>query len=273
MGSLNSNDIYTKAHQSRYIDYATIHVWALNWGWFNPFNSPGTYPFALSQAKSYIQSHITSARTLNKPLTMEEFGLPRDFERFNAGSPTTARDNYYAALLKTIYDSAAAGSPIAGSNFWGWGGEGRSPSSDYAWHIGDPFVCDPPMEKQGLNSTYDTDSSTIHVMIEHSALMALLPNVNEIAQDNMIEGFELCQNYPNPFNPSTTIKFSVPTSGHVSIRVFDMLGREMETLFDGFTSKGVHEITFDGFDLPSGVYFYRIIHGNHSETKHMILLR
>ena len=94
--------------------------------------------------------------------------------QFNDGSPTTMRDQYFSTLLKTVYDSAANGSPIAGTNFWGWGGEGRSPNSDYNWHIGDPFVCDPPMEKQGLNSVYDTDSTTIQILKEHALQMAAL---------------------------------------------------------------------------------------------------
>jgi mannan endo-1,4-beta-mannosidase len=210
MGCLGSEAIYVNAHQSSYVDYVTIHVWALNWGWYNPADTPGTYGTTLMKARQYIQKHTANARALNKPLTVEEFGLPRDGQQYSPGSTTRTRDKYFSALLQMIYDSAAAGSPVAGSNFWGWGGEGRSPNADYSWRVGDPFVCDPPMEKQGLNSVYDSDSSTLDVITRHSALMSRLAEIRENPAGNIVGGFMLNQNYPNPFNPSTTIGYSLP---------------------------------------------------------------
>jgi mannan endo-1,4-beta-mannosidase len=199
MGSLESENIYLRAHKSKFIDYVTIHVWAKNWKWFDSKRYNETYKNALAKATEYIQEHIRLARSLNKPLVMEEFGLPRDNELFTAGSETTARDKYYSELLDLVYRSAKEGSPFAGSNFWGWGGEGRSPNSDFIWHEGDPFVCDPPMEEQGLNSVYDTDSSTIEVLKEKSLLMKSLREDSTAVKDTS-KGFSLLQNYPHPFN-------------------------------------------------------------------------
>jgi mannan endo-1,4-beta-mannosidase len=274
MGSLNSESTYIKAHQSNSIDYATIHLWAKNWGWFDANKISQTYATALSKAVAYIQEHVALARTLNKPLVMEEFGLPRDNERNDPGSLTTARDQYFTAVLQTVYDSAAAGSPMAGSNFWGWGGEGRSPNADFTWRVGDPFVCDPPMEKQGLNSVYDTDSTTIAVIRNHSDLMIGLRQITAVVGKNRTESYELSQNYPNPFNASTQIRFSVPASCRVSIMVYAESGEWILTLLDGYRSAGIHELTFDGSNLTSGVYFYRIqIAGRYVETKKMILMK
>jgi mannan endo-1,4-beta-mannosidase len=275
MGSLNSEAIYLKAHQGRHIDYATIHLWALNWGWYDPNRNAQTYPTALSNAKAYILQHIADARTLNKPLTMEEFGLPRDNQKYAPGSPTTVRDAYYAELLQTVYDSAAAGAPIAGTNFWGWGGEGRSPNADFTWRVGDPFVCDPPMEKQGLNSIYDADSSTIAVIKNHAALMSGLKDKNEVAAaGNGARVFQLCQNFPNPFNPATKIRFSLPVPGRVRLKVLDVLGREMAVLLDETRSAGEYQIDFDGSRLPGGVYLYEMMDGNGRSTyKKMLLLK
>jgi hypothetical protein len=205
---------------------------------------------------------------------MEEFGLPRDNQRNDIGSPTTARDDYYRALLKTVYDSAAAGSPISGSNFWGWGGEGRSPNADYTWRVGDPFVCDPPMEKQGLNSVFDVDSSTINILKAHSALMIRLRQTTGIARDRIAYGFELYPNYPNPFNPSTRIKFSLQSSGRVILKIYDIMGKEIMTPVDEYKTAGMHETGFNGSGLPSGVYFYRLsVNECYSENKKMILMK
>jgi hypothetical protein len=70
--------------------------------------------------------------------------------------------------------------------------------------------------------------------------------------------FELSQNYPNPFNPTTTIRFSIPQSGDVTLRVFDILGREVAVLVNEKRTAGRHDVTFDGTGLASGVYLYRL---------------
>lgn len=85
--------------------------------------------------------------------------------------------------------------------------------------------------------------------------------------------FRLDQNYPNPFNPTTTINYSIPKQNFVTIKVYDVLGREVETLLNKYENAGTHEIEFDGNGLSSGLYFYKITCGNYSETKKMILLR
>ena len=86
-------------------------------------------------------------------------------------------------------------------------------------------------------------------------------------------GFTLSQNYPNPFNPSTKIKYSIPHSIDVKIKVFDILGNEILTLIDEYKMAGVYEQTFDAYNLPSGVYFYRMVSGSFSQTNKMILLK
>jgi hypothetical protein len=85
--------------------------------------------------------------------------------------------------------------------------------------------------------------------------------------------FSLCQNYPNPFNPSTTISFELPYSGVVSLKVFDILGREFETLVDEYKSSGSYNVQFNSGGLASGVYFYQLHAGDFVEAKKMILLK
>ncbi len=90
--------------------------------------------------------------------------------------------------------------------------------------------------------------------------------------------FILFQNYPNPFNPATKIKFEIPGKARndislITLKVFDVLGREVATLVNEYKEAGKHSVEFNATGLPSGVYFYRLNAGSFSETKKMILLR
>ncbi len=87
------------------------------------------------------------------------------------------------------------------------------------------------------------------------------------------EGYFLSQNYPNPFNPTTKIDFSLPRPGNIKLSVYDINGKEITILRNGYLSSGVYTIEFNGNGLSSGVYFYRIEAGNYSEIKKMILLK
>ena len=93
--------------------------------------------------------------------------------------------------------------------------------------------------------------------------------------DNEIpNSYLLSQNYPNPFNPTTTINFSIPTDNFVTLKVFDVMGREVSTLINGHKNAGSYSIPFDATNLASGVYYYKLIAGSSfSQTKKMILLR
>jgi hypothetical protein len=78
---------------------------------------------------------------------------------------------------------------------------------------------------------------------------------------------------PNPFNPTTTISFSLPASGHVSIQVFDVSGRVVAELVNGVRSAGDHSITWNADGLASGIYFYRMRAGAFTQTRRMVLLK
>ena len=83
----------------------------------------------------------------------------------------------------------------------------------------------------------------------------------------------LLQNYPNPFNPSTKMKYSLPQSSNVVIKVFDILGNEIETLVDEEKLAGTYEITWYANNLPSGIYLYQLRTGDFVETKKMVLMK
>ncbi len=85
--------------------------------------------------------------------------------------------------------------------------------------------------------------------------------------------YAMYQNYPNPFNPSTIISFAIPVSGHVTLRVYDVLGRELVTLMNETKPSGRYEVAWNAEDVTSGVYFYRLISGSYVQSKKMLLLR
>ena len=93
-------------------------------------------------------------------------------------------------------------------------------------------------------------------------------NNNEVPR-----GYSLSQNYPNPFNPSTTIEFSIPQREFVTLRLYNMLGQNVQTLIAQTLEEGTHHAALTGAQLASGVYFYRFQAGNFSESKKLTILK
>ena len=85
--------------------------------------------------------------------------------------------------------------------------------------------------------------------------------------------YTLSQNYPNPFNPSTTIEFTLPKSEFVTLKVYNILGEDITTLVNNKLQAGNHTYEFDGNNLASGVYIYRIEAGKYQQVKKMVLLK
>ncbi|MCX6164654.1 MAG: T9SS type A sorting domain-containing protein, partial [Ignavibacteriae bacterium] len=101
-----------------------------------------------------------------------------------------------------------------------------------------------------------------------SFITAIQPVSSEVPKD-----YSLSQNYPNPFNPTTNMKFALPKDGNVAIKIYDILGNLVNTIYDGYKTAGIYNATFDGSNLSSGIYFYKITSGSFSDTKRMILLK
>jgi hypothetical protein len=96
----------------------------------------------------------------------------------------------------------------------------------------------------------------------------------EVTVGAVAEKLTLAQNYPNPFNPSTVIEFVVPMSGHATMKVYNVLGQEVATLFDRNAEAGrINSTRFDASNLPSGLYFYTLKSAGTSETKRMLLTK
>jgi hypothetical protein len=93
-------------------------------------------------------------------------------------------------------------------------------------------------------------------------------NINEIIMD-----YGLAQNFPNPFNPSTTIEYQIPVDGYVSLKMYDILGKEIKTLVNDYKTVGKYQINLDADDMSSGVYIYKIQVNDFVSTKKMMLVK
>ena len=120
------------------------------------------------------------------------------------------------------------------------------------------------------NNIWDNNSRTLLVNIVR--YLANIPvginHENEIASS-----YSLLQNYPNPFNPETKINFSIPQNGNVTLKIYDALGREVETLVNSELTKGVYDVTWNAQGYASGVYYYWINSGSFTDMKKMVLLK
>ncbi len=107
-----------------------------------------------------------------------------------------------------------------------------------------------------------------------SFTVGINPLVTSTESDGVVpEDFHLDQNYPNPFNPSTTIQYGVPATSDVTIKVFNMLGREVATLVNEKKAAGTYQAVFDASQLASGMYIYRIVAGSFVQTKKLMLIK
>lgn len=94
-----------------------------------------------------------------------------------------------------------------------------------------------------------------------------------VSEPTIVSNYKLFDNYPNPFNPTTKLTYQLSGVSHVTLRVYDILGRELATLVDGDKMSGKYEVEFDGGRFSSGVYFYTLAAGNFLQTKKMLLLK
>jgi len=174
MGTAGSKELYVRSHTTRNVDYLTFHMWAPNWSWFDPKKPAGSYDSAWVKMQDYLNWHIDTANTMAKPIVLEEFGINRDEGSYRPDATTVYRDKFYTAIYGVLARRAAAGDAIAGSNFWAWGGVGRTQNADFMWKAGDGFVGDPLQEPQGLYCVFDSDVSTINIISTHARQMSVI---------------------------------------------------------------------------------------------------
>jgi hypothetical protein len=127
-----------------------------------------------------------------------------------------------------------------------------------------PFLC-----VWRIDYKYSYSMQTIVINANDGTVVSVDDNTNQVIP----ERFELNQNYPNPFNPITNFGFRIVHFGFVSLKLYDMLGREMATIVSEEMDAGSYSRQWNAANMPSGVYFYRLQAGAYTETKKLVLLR
>ena len=137
-----------------------------------------------------------------------------------------------------------------------------------------------------VNTTFRSSNDSLSVIVDLYNLIddygflqsvleyfKLIPPMDVNEDFNSIYNFKLLQNYPNPFNPTTRLQYTISSVQFVSLKVFDILGKEVKTLVNEEKPKGEYETEFNGSGLPSGIYFYTLRAGEFVQTKKMMLIK
>lgn len=246
----------------------------------NVTNAPCTIKFTVNMAGAISSqngqpiSPVTDVRLCgaNPPLKWPAGGWP------NADS----------ALTIKMYDDGTNGDLVAGDNIWSTNvtfGQYSPLNVEYKYGANWGSTTTGGNDNEsgvGANHWISMTSNMISATVENVwSVMASSTNphplVNIVLDVNELPGipvvYDLAQNFPNPFNPSTSIQFSIPEAGMVSLKIFNMLGEEVATLLNEYKSAGNYNVNFNAANLTSGVYVYKINAGNFSMSKKMMLMK
>ena len=178
-------DLFEKIHAHEDFDYLNVHIWPLVWRWVTKDTFADSVCVANRMTEKYLTAHFPVAERLGKPIVLEEFGYPRDgaktfegeAEKFWDGvclskeSSTAARDAYYGYVFDRLVRARENGEPLAGVNFWGWGGYATQSQVNEFCRPGDDYCGDPAQEPQGLFSVYITDESTVTLIKQTNEIL------------------------------------------------------------------------------------------------------
>jgi len=185
--------------------------------------------------------------------------------------PDDAGDDFWQPLICDSEGTIYLGSSY-GTNYYAISSDG-----ELKWQL-------PLNEYQVDNTGAISSDGTLYIGVHKSSLWSgneknLIAIKDSISTDvykeenEILDEYELGQNFPNPFNPKTAISYQLLEYAEVRLKIFDVLGREISVIENGFRKKGIHSVVFLANNLPSGMYFYHLRAGEYSETKKMILMK
>ncbi len=193
-------------------------------------------------------------------------------------------DTIGLAHMLVLYDDGTHSDATAGDNVWtlkitvSAGTNGGFYEYKFgAWYTGADTinVGSSSMDNEmpfGINHFLILKDGSAMVQMHKFGTRSVITGIERL-NNTIPDNYTLSQNYPNPFNPSTLINYSIPSPGLVTLKVFDMLGREVTTLVNTQQAAGNYKVSFDASQLASGVYFYRISTNNFVSTKKMLLMK
>jgi poly(3-hydroxybutyrate) depolymerase len=259
---LSVNEIIDSLLLATSIDTNRLYVTGLSMGGFGTWGMIASYPNRFAAAIPMSGGGDVSTATLIKHIPIWDFHGAKD---------ATVSVTYSRHMMSALEN---AGDAVVYTNCHNGDCTGL-PDSVVAYEIAN-----------GAKHLYTEYESGGHVIWDQAYnTPLLLPWVFSQSGSQVQTGTErpsfaslparstLSQNYPNPFNPKTVISYQLPINSYLTLKIYDMLGREVATLFDGVRQAGNYVVTFDGSGLASGVYFYRMRAEKFVETKKLVLLR
>ena len=270
-----------------YTGVLNVYKWngtTYNFQWANQ-EPPGTFYNWYTSVDISYDGDFIAAGTLNFVTSNSVDGKIKVFKRSGGGTPdwTYAGCGYEVSAV-----SFSKSGNILSASSWG---EFSNNTEDL--YIFKTFLGNVPIFKVNTPGSFfycntSTDGRTVvasgkAVHARQFGSGGLLYNIDVDTSDippvsvnsnySRIDDYKLSQNYPNPFNPITHLEFGISNLEFVSLKVYDALGNEVQTLVNENKPAGSYNITFDGSNLASGIYYYKLISGNYSDTKKMILLK
>lgn len=224
----------------------------------------GTEPVVSLDATDLSTYSISSVHTYGLDYTPEFFSFANMGTGTASWNMTAPNDGRY--LFRIFYQNT--GGPVTGN----------LEVNGYDESIN--FESDPEGERLDLVSeeielaegSHNFTLSGDNVKIDYVQLIEM-QIITSVPHRNVVEGFGLEQNYPNPFNPTTTIQYQIPEMEKVVLKIYNILGQEVQTLVNEVQHPGMYQTTFDASRLASGVYFYRLTAGDYVEVKKMMFLK
>jgi choice-of-anchor B domain-containing protein len=260
--ALSIADISDKANPKIISKFDNANFGYVHQGWLSKDHK---YFFVNDELNEYYGNDDTQT-TLTFDLS--DLDDPKIINVYDSGLKTIDHNNYvkgdllfqsnYSAGLRILYIKDPA-NPLEVASF------DTYPSGDYASFVG-----------SWSNYPYFNSGTIIVSSIEEGLyIIKPSPGGNLAIGDESIspENYELDQNYPNPFNPMTQIQYELPREGKINLTLYNTLGMEVMKLDRGIKPAGIHQISFDGSHLPSGIYFYQLRSGNFVKTRKMSLLK
>jgi len=201
------------------------------------------HAFTTTATVTTMRTNLNSLAATGLPIQITELDID--------GTDDAVQLASYQRIFPALYEHPG----VEGITLWGWRrGLWRDEQGAY-------LINQDGSERPALVwlRTY-LDTLNLNVMVKEDII-------------NVLDEFSLGQNYPNPFNPTTTINYHLPTTSHLTIKMYNLLGKEVATLVDDVKQAGSHSVTFDGSGLAGGVYLYQLKTANYTDTKKCLFLK
>ena len=228
-------------------------------------------PYTWSKYNIFTVGDVNSLKKNNLPFIFTAAACEQSFDYPNDSS-------IVRKLLVLDKSGTVASVNSTGLNYIGLGSDFLNSFYNYLFNNQNVSLGEATLHAKFSLENSSTSKDAIprrYTLLGDPALKIPLGTISQvdISNQNIPETYSLKQNFPNPFNPSTTIRYSVPKAGFITIKVYNILGELVSTLINEYRQAGNYEIKFNGSNLSSGVYFYRMQAGNFVEAKKLILLK